>query len=207
MDIDLGPVFLAILVLYGIAFLIGFGVFFIATTLLTRTWRRSHPNYKYLTAVVITGVSIFGGMLNLNLINQWYQQERAKFVKQRQAFIDHIEQEYQILDLQYQDEQEKPFTLVFTVPYDGKYWLTIIGYIADDSYHGYNSMEYVNRVVYIIEPHTFTKGTQEYTFGFNAGISKEGIELWILRSTLFPMNLRKHWSIHKKVCLLQMQVM
>lgn len=164
-DIDFGPIALAIFILYTIVFLIGFTIVLFPSMFLYRTLKK-RPLWSHRPLFVFTLLaSVLGGFLAHQFLLIWDRAEEDASWAQYQAFGKKMEHDYP-LEIQYHPDlpYDQQFELVFSVPATGIYDLHVFGFLEGES------EDYADLRNAVIELHNyglpFETGTNEFTFGF-----------------------------------------
>jgi hypothetical protein len=195
MDLNLGPVFVYLGIILAVTFLVGFSSTFLAGMLIHRRYTKSLIRYRKLPIILISGLSILGGVAVVNILFAWDRAEQKAQSERRSAFVKHMQEAYP-LELRVDLESPEPFTIVFSVPRDGEYWITVLGYFAKetDYAHRYGG----EKVIEIRESLLLRQGKNSFSFAFNEGIdlsTSRNLDLVVRIKPRFPheqlLNTRK----------------
>ena len=168
-DVDFGPVFVAIFISYTIVFLYGFAIVLIPSMFLFRILKK-RPLWSHRPLFALTLLlSVLGGFLThqvqLTRNRAWNRAEEDAFMAKYHAFGKKMEQEYP-LEIKYQPDQtyDQQFKLIFSVPVSGNYDVHVFGFPGEESKHGAVLGDE------IIEVHQYRlpleAGNNEVAFGF-----------------------------------------
>ena len=168
MDLDLGPVFISLGIILAVTFLVGFSITFLAGKLIHRRFTKSLIRYRKLPIIIISALSILGGVAAVKILFAWDRAEQKAQSARRSDFVRHMQEAYPI-ELRLDLESPEPFTIVFSVPRDDEYWVTVLGYFAKET-------EYAHRyggekVIEIRQSLQLRQGKNSFSFAFNDGIN------------------------------------
>ena len=112
----------------AVTFLVGFSITFLAARKIHRRFTNSLIQYRKLSILVISVLSILGGVGAVKILFAWDRAEQKTQSERRFAFVKHMEETYP-LKLQVDLEGPEPFTILFNVPRNDVYWVQVFGYL------------------------------------------------------------------------------
>ena len=161
------PLLILYLIRLAITFLVGFSLTFFAGVLIRRRFPESLIRYRKLSIIIISALSILGGVGAIKIMFAWDQAEQRAQSERRSAFEKHMQQAYP-LEFHVDLESPEPFTIVFSVPRDDQYWVTVLGYFAKES--EYSTRYSGEQVIEVREALELKQGKNSFSFAFNEGV-------------------------------------
>ena len=165
----LGPIIILYLIILAITFLVGFCVSFFAGRLILRRFTKSLIRYGKLPIILISALSILGGVAAVKILFVWDGAEQKAQSERRSALVKHMQEAYP-LKIQVDMINPKPFTIVFSVPRDDEYWVTVFGYFAKET--EYSTRYGGEKVIENWELLQLTQGENSFSFGFSDGVNQ-----------------------------------
>ena len=189
MDI-VGPIIIFYLIRLAPTFLAGFSITFLAGVLIRRRVTKSSIRSRKLPIILISALSILGGVAAVNILFAWDKAEQRTQSERRSDFVDHMKQVYP-LEIHVDLERPEPFTIVFSVPRDDNYRVNVLGYfsIETEYSHRYGGEE----VIEISKSLQLRQGENSFSFAFN-----EGVDLSTHRNLDLVVIIRP-WAPHEQL--------
>jgi hypothetical protein len=188
-----------ILILYfkivAVTFLVGFSITFLAGMRIRRRFTQSVIRYRKLPIILISALSILGGVLAVHILFTWDRAEQRAQSARRSAFVKHMQEAYP-LELRVDLASPEPFTIIFSVPRDGEHSVIVHGYFAKET--EYSTRHGGEEVVNIRESLQLRQGKNSFSFALNDGVdipTSRNLDLIVTIRPRFPreqlINTRK----------------
>ena len=161
------PIIILYLLILAVTFLVGFSITFLAGMRIRRRFTQSLIRYRKLPILLISALSILGGVAAVNILLAWDGAEQKAQSERRSAFVKHMQEAYP-LELRVDLESSEPFTLVFSVPREAEYWIAVLGFFAKETEYGHRYGG--EKVIEIRQSLQLKQGVNSLSFAFNDGV-------------------------------------